>query len=111
MHATPKSWPETRLAYAVRTGAATGLQPLGPGHYLAEAMMRLGPVKSNGMDLRGADWPEIDAFARVTGRISDPWEAETLFDMCRAYLLGSRDGEDPLAIPPVDRGEAPDLGD
>lgn len=104
MHATPKSWPETRLAHAVKTGAPTGLPDLGPGQYLAEAMMRLGPVKSDGMGLRSADWPEIDAFARVTGRIGDPWEAETLFDMCRAYLRESQAGEDPLAIAPVDRG-------
>ena len=91
------------MDHAVRTGTPTGLPPLGPVRYLAEAMMRLGPLRSDGMGLRAADWPEIDAFARVTGRITEPWEAEALFDMCAAYLAESQSGDDPLMIAPVER--------
>lgn len=76
---------------------------LGELSYLAEAMMRLGPIKSDGMGPRSADWPEIDAFARLTGRIEEPWEAEALHAMCAAYLEEIKGGEDPLRVAPVER--------
>lgn len=72
--------------------------------HMPEAMMRLGPVKSDGMGDRPADWPEIDAFTRSTGRIASVWEAETLFDMCKAYHRELRSGSDPFKIAPMERG-------
>ena len=85
-------------------GKPLGLPDLEAGHYLVEAMFRLGPTRSDGMGERPSDWPEIDAFARMTGRIGEPWEAETLFDMCGSYTRARQEGENPLAIPPVERG-------
>lgn len=84
-------------------GQPLDLPELGGLRYLVEAMMRLGPVKSDGMGTRPADWPEIDAFARVTGRISDPWEAEALHAMCAGYLDELRAGADPLSVAPSER--------
>ncbi len=83
-----------------------GLPDLDAGAYLIEAMLRLGPVRSDGMGERPADWPEIDAFTRLTGRITEPWEAELLYDMCAAYSTERAKGENVLTIAPTDRGQS-----
>lgn len=88
-----------------RRNLPLGLPDLDAGGYLVEAMLRLGPMRSDGMGERQADWPEIDAFARLTGRITEAWEAELLHDMCAAYTQERSQGENPLTIPPVDRGQ------
>lgn len=85
------------------SGAALGLPELGALQYLVDALLRLGPIRSDGMGPRPADWPEIDAFARQTGRVTEPWEAEAIFDMCHGYLDGLEAGKDPLGIAPADR--------
>lgn len=86
------------------SGEPYGLPDIDFGRYLIDAFHALGPVRSTGMDERSTDWPEIDAFMRCTGRISEPWEAETLRDMCVGYLAARHAGDHPLARPPVDRG-------
>lgn len=53
---------------------------------------------------RPADGPKIERFARLTGRINVPWEAETLYDMCAGQLDELRAGADSLAAGPVERG-------
>lgn len=87
-----------------RQNLPLGLPELEAGAYLVEAMLRLGPVRSDGMGDRPADWPEIDAFARLTARITEPWEAELLHDMCAAYAAERAKGENVLTIAPMDRG-------
>ncbi|PHQ68797.1 MAG: hypothetical protein COB97_09210 [Paracoccus sp.] len=94
---------ESWLKRAQRLRQPLGLPDLDGGAYLLEAMFRIGPVRETGLSATAPDWSEIDAFARQTGRISEPWEAEVLFDMCRGYLDELRAGENPLAIPPVER--------
>jgi hypothetical protein len=84
-------------------GQEIGLPELGPLSFMAEAMNRLGPVKSDGMGLRPADWQEIDPFIRQTRRISGPWECEALFDMCASYFQELKAGEGVFTIPPVER--------
>lgn len=91
------------MEVAEDAGDPLGLPKLICMQHLPEAMIRLGPVKSDGMGERPADWPEIDAFTRSTGRIASVWEAETLFDMCKAYHHELRSGSDPFKIAPVDR--------
>lgn len=93
---------ESRLARARRLREPLGLPELDGGQYLVDAMFRLGPTRSTGLGEAPADWPEIDAFARATGRISEPWEAEALFDMCRAYHAAREAGTDPLAMSPAE---------
>lgn len=51
----------------------------------------------------GLSWVSLAAFATATGRVSEPWEFEALFDMSAAYVAAKRDGEDVFAIPPVDQ--------
>lgn len=48
-------------------------------------------------------WTELRAFGDSSGRISDPWEYETLSAMSEAYVAGLTD-VDVLSIPPVERG-------
>lgn len=91
------------MARAKRLGKPLALPEIGAGAYLLEAMFRIGPVRETGLNTSPPDWSEIDAFARQTGRISEPWEAEALFDMCQGYLEEIRAGENPLVIPPVER--------
>lgn len=91
------------MKQAEELGQPIELPELGPLSYMAEAMMRLGPVKSTGMSSRAADWQEIEPFSRATGRIQTPWEVETLFDMCAAYFDEVQKGENPFCIPPMKR--------
>ncbi|WP_406870096.1 hypothetical protein ABEB22_08790 [Thioclava sp. 'Guangxiensis'] len=79
-------------------GRPLGLPELDAGRYLVEAMIRLDPVRSTGLDLRATDWPEISAFMQATGRITEGWEAELLFEMCAGYFAARQAGEDPLAV-------------
>lgn len=50
---------------------------------------------------RGVDWTEIDAFARLTRQITEPWEAEALHDMAAAYAAEADQAEDSLREPPL----------
>lgn len=93
---------ESWLLRAQRLKEPLGLPDISFGEYLLEAMFRLGPTRCNGMAVTPADWSDIDAFARLTGRISEPWEAEILHDMCQAYHDARQAGENPLAMSPVE---------
>lgn len=102
LRAVPKNCNgESWLKRYRRLGQPLGLPELDGTEYLIEAMFRLGPIRSDGMGLRSADWPEIDAFARLTGRVSEPWEFEALFDMCSGYFAAHEAGADPLAMSPA----------
>lgn len=89
-----------------RMKAPLDLPELDAGEYLVDAMFRLSPARQTGMGEVPSGWPEIDAFARQTGRISEPWEAETLFAMCRAYTTERAAGADPTEVAPVDRKDS-----
>lgn len=82
-------------------GADLGLPELGDGEYLHEMMADLGPVRLVGEQLQPTDWDIIAPFGQAMGL--DPDDMQTLFLMCRGYCVASREGENPLAISPVDR--------
>lgn len=94
------------MQYARDRGQPLDLPDVTGGGYLVEALMRLGPVRQDGFGERPVDWPEIDAFARQTARIAEPWEAEVLFDMAAGWCAARREGEDTLAMAPVDQDRA-----
>lgn len=71
------------------------LPEVGDGAYLVTAFFAL----NSGALL---PWAEIDAYARMTGVISEAWEAELMRAMSVAYLEGLRAGEDPLAYSPLE---------
>lgn len=76
------------------------MPPLAAASYLIDALFRLGPVRGDMNGQRGVDWPEIDAFARLTRSISEPWEAEALHAMAQAYAIEADETEDSLREPP-----------
>ena len=81
-----------------------GLPDIDAGRYLIDAMMCMGPTRSNGMGEVPTDWDIILPFAQATERVSEPWEMETLADMCVGYCRAKEDGANPLAIAPVEQG-------
>ncbi|WP_425070640.1 hypothetical protein [Sagittula sp. S175] len=73
------------------------------GGYLIDALLALGPTRSEPMGgARPTDWPEIAPFMQATRRITEPWEAEVLRDMCEAFCAGLSAGESPFADYPWD---------
>ena len=109
LHARPKGADdkpkESRITVLRRRGEPVPLPELDGGEYLVEAMLRLGPMRQTGFGLRPADWTEIDAFVRLTQRVSEPWEAEALFEMCAGYCAAYEAGEDLLAEAPMGKAE------
>lgn len=85
-----------------RLNMPLGIPELDGGEYLIDAMFRLGPTRNNGMAEIPVDWDQINAFAAATGRICEPWEAETLFEMCAGYCAARQSGTDATAVAPVD---------
>lgn len=76
------------------------------GGYLLAALQKLGPARQAGMGgLRPVDWPEIVAFSQGTGRITEPWEIELIFDMGQEYLSGKTTGDKLFGIAPIDQAE------
>lgn len=106
MHSKPKTWETNRLQQLLLEREPLLLPVLDAGQYLVDAMFKMGPTVSTGFEEVAADWVCIDAFARSTGRISEPWEFEALFDMCSAYYHGWCAGASPLAMSPVEIAEA-----
>lgn len=53
---------------------------------------------------RPLSWADVDAYARLTGAISEPWEARWLYRASAAYCEELGRGKNPLCIAPVDRG-------
>jgi hypothetical protein len=106
LHSTPKDWQETRLDMMRRTGQGLDLPELAAGDYLVDALFKAGPTKAGGMGEVPMDWLDIWAFAQSTGDVSEPWEAEALHSMSRAYLAAKTAGENPLAIPPIEQDAA-----
>lgn len=47
---------------------------------------------------------ELLAYGGATGRLSTPWEYETVRAMSEAYVAGLVEGRDLLSIPPMERG-------
>ena len=70
------------------------------GGYLKDAFLSLGMARDGALS-----WQEIESFSRLTGDISEPWEAHTVRAMSIAYLDGQRLGEDPLAISPMENDQ------
>ena len=97
---------ESWLKRCQRLKEPLGVPDLDGGQYLLDAMFRLRPTRSNGMAEVATDWDQIHAFALATGRISEPWEAEVLFDMCQGYSAARQAGEDPLAVSPAEQDAA-----
>ena len=85
---------------------------LGAERYLIDALLEAGPAGHDPMaGQRPLSWVELDAWARLTGAISEPWEARWLYEASGAYCEEVERGKNPLTIAPVDRGKPVDLDD
>jgi hypothetical protein len=89
------------------TTAPLPLVDLGPLDYMVGLLFDAGPT-SAGMQETRLQWAELDAFARLSGEITEDWEAPALMAMSRAYLKGKTDGADPFKISPIERAAADD---
>ena len=80
---------------------------IGPGQYLADAfhVLRFATPDPMGGGLAAQTWAEVLAFAQATGRISEAWEAQALFDMSWAYVTEFQKASDPLRIAPMERSQ------
>lgn len=75
----------------------------GGEHYMLDALVEAGPALPGQMGPVPLSWQEIDAYARQTQAIDEPWEARTLIKMSAAYLEGIAVGENPFGIMPMDQ--------
>ena len=105
LSATPDDWEQTRREFMAGRGQCLGLPEIHAGAYLIDAMREIGPMRGNGFGAVATDWDIIGPFVEATGRLSEPWEVETLAKMCAAYTSGYNDGKNVLSIAPADRGE------
>lgn len=97
MHATPKIDGKAARNSRIKDYKTPPLPDVASGAYMRDAFLALGMAREGVLA-----WQEIDAYGRLSGGL-DPWEAQMLRSMSSAYLDGQRVGEDPLAIPPIER--------
>lgn len=71
------------------------------GRYIRDAFLSLGMANNGPLQ-----WSEIDAFARLTQEIGEPWEAHLVRAMSIEYLGWLENGKDPFAIPPYELRQA-----
>lgn len=83
-------------------GVAFDLPELDPMEYLAGCMLDLGPTRPKGEGFAPTDWDIIAPYSAAIGLDAD--DAVILSKMCRGYCQAMREGENPLCIPPVERG-------
>lgn len=48
-------------------------------------------------------WAEVDAYARHSPEITEPWEVQALVQMSQEYLSEKRKGTDVFTIAPLER--------
>lgn len=80
-----------------------GLPELDPLEYLDWFMFDIGPTRTSGMGESATDWDII--FPYATAKALDAEDTEILADMCKAYYRGREEGNNPLAIEPVERDQ------
>ena len=81
------------------------MPPLKAGSYLIDELFTIGAYRSGAMGgFIALSWQEVDAFARLTNRISEGWEAELLVKMSREYVKGLQIGLEPMGIAPFNGG-------
>jgi len=84
-------------------GQAIGIEKGLPGEYLLDALFAVGPTEFVGGEETAVSWSELAGYMQATGAITEPWEAEAVRAMSRAYLDAKREGKNIHCIAPVDR--------
>ena len=103
-NARPDGWRKTRGEDLTSSGAELPrFDDLDRPDLLA-AFGALGCVSPAGMGgFIPLPFAELRAYGQATGRLSTPWEYETIRAMSEAYLAGLAEGRDLLSIMPIDR--------
>jgi hypothetical protein len=91
---------KSRWTINADAGRRQPMPPLDAGQYLADAFGEIGRITSTGFGPVPLTWAEIDAYARQTGTLSEPWEARCLRAMSHAYLEGLEIGKNALGREP-----------
>lgn len=101
LHGHPKEFTENRWrTYEKAAGKAPPLPPIDAGLYLFDAFFQAGLADSSANGLQALAWSEIHAFSKLTGDITEAWEAKLLRAMSKEYIEGRKIGDDPLGIEP-----------
>lgn len=74
------------------------------GAYLLRALWDAGAAQPGFNGVVPLGWQDALAYCQVTRRLSQPWEAEALVRMSRAYVQGLAVGKKRFGIAPIDRG-------
>lgn len=69
--------------------------------YLWLAYRRLRRRKGGGMGPGPIEWPDIDAFLRLSGLSLVPWEIEVIEDLDDAFMGAVAAAQKPSAQPPA----------
>ena len=83
-------------------GLSLGLPELEPDEYMVQVMFDLKPTRQNGENVVATDWDVIGPYGAAIGL--EPDDMVLLSKMCRGYHQEWLQGENPLAIEPVERG-------
>jgi hypothetical protein len=74
------------------------------GEYLLTALFEAGPSEHHAMGGElPLSWQTLDAYARATGAICEPWEFRTLRDMSAAYVAEKEAGKEVYALAPAEK--------
>ena len=76
------------------------MPPIDAGEYFLSALVEMGFAESSSSGFLPLRWSEIDAYSRLTGTFSEPWESRLIRSMSSEYIAGRDTGMDELGIPP-----------
>ncbi|WP_139044806.1 hypothetical protein [Phaeobacter sp. S60] len=71
---------------------------------LWRAFLEVGPTLPGAMGEVPVSWVEVDAYARHSPEITEPWEVQALVQMSQDYLSEKVKGADVFTVPPMERG-------
>lgn len=96
----------TRGEALQKLGKPLGLPGLDGGEYLLSALFEAGPSEyhATGGEI-GLTWLTLDAYARSTGTLSEPWEFRALREMSAAYIKAKNEGANIFCIPPTEQDQ------
>ncbi|NKX40348.1 hypothetical protein HGG71_02570 [Rhodobacteraceae bacterium R_SAG2] len=70
---------------------------------LWRAFLEVGPTLPGAMGEVPVSWVEVDAYARHSPEITEPWEVQALVQMSQQYLAEKVKGADVFTVPPIER--------
>lgn len=83
-----------------------GLPAIPPSEHVWAAFLSLKPARDTANGREPWDWLNVEAFARSTLRVSEPWEIEALVGMSAAYVTELHQGKDALTMAPCERDQS-----